>query len=56
MAVQTKLCQFTREQYYQLLSTGMYHELYPEGTGNYESDVKLSHENGFKIEQDEQIL
>ena len=46
-----KIYQLTSDEYIQLLASGMYYELYPEGTGNYESDCKLSHDGKFKIEE-----
>ncbi len=48
-----KIYQMTNKEYISLLATGMFKELYPEATGNYESDIKLSHKGKFKIEKGE---
>jgi hypothetical protein len=50
-----KLCFFTKEQYELLLHSGMFWELYPEATGDYEKDKELSRNNEFEIESDEEV-
>lgn len=50
--MKNKIKNFTIEEYNYLLGSGMFWELYPEATGNYEEDKKLSEEGKFSIEKD----
>ena len=52
----TKIKDLTIGEYLLLLNSGLFYELYPEATGEYELDVKLSKEGKFKIEVDEKVL
>ena len=51
--MKNKIKDLTMGEYCLLLNSGLFFELYPEATGIYEEDVKLSKEGKFKIELDE---
>lgn len=51
--MKNKIKNLTQGEYLLLLNSGLFYELYPEATGDYELDVKLSKESKFKIEIDE---
>ena len=51
--MKNKIKDLTIGEYYLLLNSGLFFELYPEATGIYEEDVKLSKKGRFKIEWDE---
>ena len=50
--MKNKIKDLTIGEYLSLVNSGLFYELYPEATGNYEEDVKLSKEGKFKIEID----
>jgi len=46
-----KIKSMSEDEYLMLKATGMFWVLYPEATGCYNADKKLSQQNKFKIEQ-----
>ena len=49
--IKNKIKLMTIQEYILLKETGMFWELYPEATGNYQKDRELSEIGKFKIEE-----
>ena len=49
--IKNKIKLMTIQEYILLKETGMFWELYPEATGNYQKDRELSEKGKFKIEE-----
>ena len=51
--MKNKIKDLTLGEYLLLVNSGLFFELYPEATGSYDEDIKLSKEGKFKTEIDE---